>query len=123
MAMYIFIGTLFVAYTIIEVIKIIVCIPIPAFWDPTVHGKCFNLPTLFVADTSIAAVTDIVILLAPIPLTWSMRLPLMKKIKITSILGIGGIAVGITIWRVVLVVEYLGSKDSTWYIALLLSTV
>ncbi|KAH8748457.1 hypothetical protein F5883DRAFT_436465 [Diaporthe sp. PMI_573] len=121
-AIYIFIGTLFVAYTAIEVLKIIICIPIQAFWEPSVHGKCFNQPTLFVADTSIAILTDIVILLSPIPLAWSMRLPLKKKTKIVSIMGIGGIAVGITIWRVVLVVAYLHAKDITWWIALLVST-
>ncbi|KAH7400408.1 hypothetical protein BKA64DRAFT_481412 [Cadophora sp. MPI-SDFR-AT-0126] len=121
-AIYIFIGTLFVAYTAIEVLKIIICIPIQAFWEPSVHGKCSNQPTLFVADTSIAILTDIVILLSPIPLAWSMRLPLKKKTKIVSIMGIGGVAVGITIWRVVLVVAYLHAKDTTWWIALLVST-
>ncbi|CAI6097183.1 unnamed protein product [Clonostachys chloroleuca] len=121
-AIYIFIGTLFIAYIIIEVLKIIICIPIQAFWNRSVNGKCFNQPILFVADTSIAILTDIVVLLAPIPLTWSMRLPFKKKIKIISIMGIGGIAVGITIWRVVLVVEYLHATDATWWIALLIST-
>ncbi|CAG9938525.1 unnamed protein product [Clonostachys rosea f. rosea IK726] len=121
-AINIFISTLFIAYIIIEVLKIIICIPIQAFWNRSVDGKCFNQPTLFVADTSIAILTDVVILLAPIPLTWSMRLPFKKKIKIISIMGIGGIAVGITIWRVVLVVEYLHATDATWWIALLIST-
>ncbi|CAH0053956.1 unnamed protein product [Clonostachys solani] len=37
-------------------------------------------------------------------------------------MGIGDIAVGITIWRVVLVVEYLHATDATWWIALLIST-
>jgi hypothetical protein len=104
------------------VLKIIVCIPVQAFWDPSIDGKCLNQPTLFVADTSIAILTDIVILLAPIPLTWSMQLPFKKKIKIVSIMGIGGIAVGITVWRVVLVVAYLHAKDATWWVALLIST-
>ncbi|KAK7224206.1 hypothetical protein V2G26_012209 [Clonostachys chloroleuca] len=42
-AIYIFIGTLFIAYIIIEVLKIIICIPIQAFWNRSVDGKCFAL--------------------------------------------------------------------------------
>jgi hypothetical protein len=38
-------------------------------------------------------------------------------------MGIGGNAIGITIWRVVLVVVYLHAKDTTWWIALLISIV
>lgn len=111
-----------VGYIVIEVLKIIVCIPIHALWDPSVHGKCASLPKLYVADTSIAVITDTVILLAPIPLAWSMRLPFAKKVKIVLVMGIGGIAVGLTIWRLVLVAVHMYNTDSTWWISLLLVT-
>ncbi|CAI6072136.1 unnamed protein product, partial [Clonostachys chloroleuca] len=52
----------------------------------------------------------------------ALKLLFKKKIKIISIMGIGGIAVGITIWRVVLVVEYLHATDTTWWIAFLIFT-
>ncbi|KAK7212018.1 hypothetical protein V2G26_019196 [Clonostachys chloroleuca] len=62
-AIYIFISTLFVAYTIIVVLKIIICIPIQVFWNRIVDGK------------------------SPIPLTWSMRLPFKQNILICGTKG------------------------------------
>ena len=69
-----------------------------------------NQRILFTADTCMSAVSDLAILSLPIPLTWSLKVPLKKKLKIIALLGAGGVATASSIVRLVLVV-YLG--DST----------
>ncbi|KEY69343.1 hypothetical protein S7711_08411 [Stachybotrys chartarum IBT 7711] len=120
-AIYIFVNLLLLSYIIIEIMKILICLPIHSFWDGT-HGKCLKQPALFVTDNVIAIITDTVILLAPIPLTWSMRLPVHKKVKIMSIMGVGGIAVGLTVWRLVLAINFLSATDFSWSLGLIIIT-
>lgn len=45
------------------------------------------------------------ILVVPIPLTWKMRTGWQKKLKIVGMLGAGGSALGVTIYRLVLVIK------------------
>ena len=72
-----------------------------------------NQTTIFIADTSFAVLTDAVILVLPIFLAWSLRVPFLKKLKVIVMLGAGGVAVGVTIYRAVLVVEYEHTENYT----------
>lgn len=109
--LYGFIFFLIAAYTPIQILKIRVCTPIRAYWDPKVHGKCLNQRVLFLCDISLAIITDLIILLIPIPLVWKMSGSWKKKLKIMLLLGAGGIAVVIVIVRMVKVVQFQHSKD------------
>ncbi|KAK1574022.1 uncharacterized protein LY79DRAFT_524717 [Colletotrichum navitas] len=110
----IFIIGLFISYVPIQTLKTVICWPISAFWDPRVpKPKCLNQRKLFIADLSLAILTDVIIVVLPIPLLWGLRLPLRKKVKILTLLGAGGIATAVTIYRMYLVVQFLGSKDVT----------
>ncbi|KAI9151995.1 integral membrane protein [Paramyrothecium foliicola] len=111
---YAFIIAMFVAYLPIQFIKIFICIPIRAYWDPHVEGKCLNQHKLFLADICLAIFTDMFILLLPIPLTWSMRIDLTKKIKIIALLGIGGIGTAVAIYRLVVVIPFVNAIDVSW---------
>ncbi|KAM0327115.1 hypothetical protein ACHAQA_006245 [Verticillium albo-atrum] len=105
-------GMLFL-YTPIQTIKIIICVPINSYWDPSISGRCINQRKVFIADLSIAVMADLVILLLPIPMTWSLSLPLKKKIKIILMLGAGGAATAVTVFRLIRVVQFVGSTDVT----------
>ncbi|KAK1991999.1 integral membrane protein [Colletotrichum falcatum] len=107
-----FIAALFISYIPVQTVKTVICLPISAFWDPHVpNPKCLNQRKIFIADMSLAILTDVVIVALPIPLLWGLRLPLRKKLKILTLLGAGGIATAVTIYRMYLVVKFLGSKD------------
>ncbi|KAK2033724.1 hypothetical protein LX32DRAFT_609598 [Colletotrichum zoysiae] len=110
----IFIITLFISYIPVQTVKTVICLPISAFWDPhTPNPKCLNQRRIFIADMSLAILTDVVIVVLPITLLWGLRLPFWKKIKILTLVGAGGIATAVTIYRMYLVVQFLGSKDVT----------
>lgn len=112
-AIHIFIIVLCIAYVPNQIAKTIICTPIRAFWDKSVKGQCLQQRKIFIADTTLAIVTDIIILILPIPLTWSMRSPMREKIKIMVLLGAGGVATGVSIYRLYNVIKFIESKDVT----------
>ncbi|KAF4472497.1 integral membrane [Fusarium albosuccineum] len=110
----IFIGFLLVAYLPVECLRIVNCYPIRTYWDPTVaNAHCLNQRKMFFSSLSLSILTDILILLIPIPLTWKLRMPMRKKIKIVLLLGAGGVATALTIYRVTKAVQFLDSDDIT----------
>jgi hypothetical protein len=99
-AIHIFIAALLVTYLSIEIPKVILCIPIQAWWNPSIkNARCLNLQALFISDTCVAIVTDFIILLVPVALIWSMQMPLKRKIRVGAMLSAGGAATGVTIYR------------------------
>ncbi|KAH6880454.1 hypothetical protein B0T10DRAFT_581752 [Thelonectria olida] len=113
-AIYIFIWALLIAYTPVQVIKTVVCTPIHSLWNPTVRNvRCVDQRKVFFGDVALAMLTDAIILLVPIPLTWRLHMPLRKKIKIVALLGAGGVATGITIFRTYKVAKFVNSDDLT----------
>ncbi|KAF6811425.1 integral membrane protein [Colletotrichum sojae] len=110
----IFIAVLLLSYVPIQVLKTIICLPISAFWNPKIpNPRCLNQRKIFIADLALAIITDFFILTLPVPLLWGLRMPWQKKLKILILLGAGGIATAVTIYRLYLVILFLKSKDVT----------
>ncbi|OLN96627.1 hypothetical protein CCHL11_00821 [Colletotrichum chlorophyti] len=110
----IFIFTLLAGYIPLQTVKTIICLPVSAFWNPkTPNPRCLNQRKIFIADMCLAILTDVAILVIPIPLLWGLRMPIRKKLKILTLLGAGGIATAVTVYRMYLVVEFLSSTDVT----------
>lgn len=110
---YVFISLMFLYYFPVMIIKIKVCTPIEGLWNPDIHAECVNQTELFWTDTIMSATTDLVILLLPIPLVWSLQVPPKKKLRISIILGAGGIATGASIVRLILVFQPNSFADET----------
>lgn len=89
---YCFIAAMAAYYLPVLVIKIMICRPIRAVWDPSVPGKCFNNRPIFVADTTLSAVTDLAVLLMPIPMIVELQMRWQKKIQVYLLLSAGGVA-------------------------------
>ena len=83
----------------IEVLKVNVCHPIRHYWDFSVPGTCLDMGKLYLVDLVFSLLTDVVVLVVPVILTWSLTIPLRKKIRIMILLGAGGIATGISAYR------------------------
>ncbi|KAF6815467.1 integral membrane protein [Colletotrichum musicola] len=110
----IFIVVLLICYIPLQTVKTIICLPISAFWNPkTPNPRCLNQRKIFIADLALAIVTDFFILVLPVPLLWGLRMPWQKKLKISALLGAGGIATAVTIYRLYLVILFIKSKDVT----------
>ena len=101
-------------YLPVLIIKIRICGPISAYWDPEAlaHGSCLDQNAVFVSDTIMSAVTDLAVLIIPIPLVWNLPIAFRKKLRIVAILGSGGIATAASVVRLVLAVHQ-SSTDQT----------
>ncbi|KAK2607874.1 hypothetical protein N8I77_006517 [Diaporthe amygdali] len=90
-----------IVYSGIQIPKVMVCTPISAYWEITakvgVTGQnpyCLNQSHIFIADISVAVLTDFIILIVPIPLALSMNcLSFKQKVQIILLLSAGGAAV------------------------------
>ncbi|KAK1998023.1 hypothetical protein LX36DRAFT_719632 [Colletotrichum falcatum] len=97
-----------------EFLKTFVCNPVQAYWDPTISNfRCINQTILFICDTSISIISDLIILGVPTVLVWKLRMSTAKKLKIILHLGTGGLGVAVTVYRMFLVVRNNGTTDPT----------
>jgi hypothetical protein len=109
--------SILVAYTIAAAIsKACICLPIKTFWlgiDVT-HGHCLKQLEIFLTDTLISVVSDMILLILPLAMIGKMHLPLNKKLKVMAILAAGGLACVASIVRLVWVVQYRNTVDHTY---------
>ena len=72
-------------------IKLFRCNPIRKNWSPETEGKCIATKySILFADCIISIITDLVILLLPLPLVWKLQISLRRKLKVMSVFA-GGI--------------------------------
>lgn len=109
----IYVWLLLAAYTPVQFLKVFICWPISSYWDRSVPGRCLDQPKVFLTDTAMAAVTDLIIMMIPIPVLWQVQMSLRKKLKILAMLSAGGAAVGFACFREYKIYMFQGSKDAT----------
>ncbi|KAE8367630.1 hypothetical protein BDV27DRAFT_123625 [Aspergillus caelatus] len=110
---YIFLGVMLAYYIPAVIVKIRICDPISKFWAPDHPGTCLNQRSIIMADAVVSVVSDLIILLVPLPLTLGLQLPTKKKMRVMGILGAGGLAVASSIIRLILIVYTGQSEDGT----------
>lgn len=90
------------------------CVPIARNWDKTVQGKCLPTTPLWLTNAALNILTDIMIVLLPMPVISSLMLPLKQKLWLTIVLAFGLLVCVVSFLR--LNSLYLGSKttDPTW---------
>lgn len=109
-----FIWALTFAYIPIQVVQSAVCIPIQALWDPTVSDYyCLNQRMVTFCSLALSILTNLIILILPIPLIWTLCMPLSKKVKIVMLLSAGSAATALTIYRTYRTALFLESDDIT----------
>ncbi|KAA8652848.1 hypothetical protein EYZ11_003305 [Aspergillus tanneri] len=119
---YVLLGCLTVYYIVAEIVKIRMCDPIPAYWDLRKEASCMDQRAALIADSVISVVSDFIILVLPLPLTWSLQMSRNKKLRVIGMLSAGGLATAFSIYRLVLVLRDGNSPDQTIvFVCLILS--
>lgn len=67
------------------------CIPISMLWDITVKGKCVDINKFYFANAGLNIFTDLMIYGLPIPTLWKLRLPVVQRVGLCVVLGLGGL--------------------------------
>ena len=73
------------------IVDIVTCIPVRFFWDPTVNGHCVDTHTFYIVDSAMQLITDVVVLLIPLPVVWSLQIGTPRKIGLSVIFLLGGL--------------------------------
>ena len=71
------------------------CFPMPYLWDPAGNpgGYCINLGEAWLAVGLTNMIEDIIIILLPLPVLWSLQLDTRRKLIITAIFSLGILSV------------------------------
>jgi hypothetical protein len=67
------------------------CIPTAMLWDINVKGKCLDINLFYFANAALNIVTDTIIYCLPIPTLWKLQLPVVQRIGLCVVLGLGGL--------------------------------
>jgi hypothetical protein len=78
------------AWTIANILMLfLMCRPFASNYDLTVKGECADQPTIFIAIGAFNIITDVVILVLPLPTIWGLKAAKQKKIGLTVIFLFG----------------------------------
>ncbi|RYP64333.1 hypothetical protein DL770_009222 [Monosporascus sp. CRB-9-2] len=65
------------------------CLPVAAFWDKSIGGKCFPQKPMWYAAAALNILTDFMILILPLPSIKNLQLPRRQKLALSFIFAIG----------------------------------
>ncbi|KAL4870689.1 hypothetical protein BDV12DRAFT_165600 [Aspergillus spectabilis] len=102
-------------YITILFVKAFICSPVSTYWTmmSKLGGKCLDRPAVIIADSLISVISDIAILVLPVIFTWPLQMPVKVKLKVIALLGLGGIAVAFSLYRLVLLILDGNTPDQT----------
>ena len=72
-------------------ITVFQCRPVAGAWDPTVISTCINISLAWEIMGAFNVLTDVALLLAPLPHLWGLHVPLRQKVQVIGIFCIGGL--------------------------------
>ncbi|KAK8118053.1 Integral membrane protein [Apiospora kogelbergensis] len=91
-----------------------ICIPVYAYWDKSVPNVCLSDPVMQLTNSIGNILTDIMLLLLPMPVLWNLKLPPRQKWSVIGIFSLGAFTCVISFLRVVFVFGHGPSSDITF---------
>ena len=84
------IGAFVAAWVIcITFLFIFICVPVEKLWYPDLPGHCIDQVGTWIANAASTILSDLAILLLPLPQVWRLRLRREEKIGVTIAFGLG----------------------------------
>jgi hypothetical protein len=65
------------------------CTPIPRAWNKALPGTCLNTTIFWYANAGFSILGDVIILVIPMPLVYSLKLRLNQKISLMFVFALG----------------------------------
>ncbi len=69
------------------------CTPVRYMWVKSIDGHCMNTPVFLLVGSILNILTDIVIVILPIPIVWSLQVTRQQKMALSGIFLLGGLCV------------------------------
>lgn len=95
---------------------VFICVPVQKLWYPDLPGHCINQVGTWIANATSTIVTDLAILILPIPQIWKLQLKRSEKIALTVIFSLGFFVVFASVYRFTVLFSYRAS-DPTYTLA------
>ncbi|MCJ1294429.1 hypothetical protein MMC34_005987 [Xylographa carneopallida] len=90
------------------------CHPVQYYWDKSISGgSCININTLSYGITGAGFITDLMVLLLPLPSLWKLQMQSPRKVAIIGIFILGGFVCVAAIVRLPLLLS-MNQSDLTW---------
>jgi hypothetical protein len=84
------IGGFIIAWVIcIILLFIFICVPVQKLWYPQLPGRCIYQVGTWVANATSTILSDLAILILPIPRVWKLQLKKREKIALTFAFSLG----------------------------------
>lgn len=90
------------------------CSPIDGFWEKTKASTCIPNIMYFLGVAIPNIVTDIALLIFPMPLIWQLKITRSQKIALSGILLVAGFIIIISCLRLVSLIQLNGQDDFSW---------
>jgi len=91
-----------------------VCMPVAAFWDPSVKGFCLDNGTIWYVMAGVNVFTDFAVFTMPIPVISSLQLPKKQKALLLIVFMLGIFPCAVSIYRIKTLGAAAKSTDPTW---------
>ena len=72
-------------------LSIFQCNPVHKAWDVEVPGSCVNILLAACIPGSINVITDLVVVLVPVPMIWNLHMDTIRKIQLVGIFLLSGL--------------------------------
>ncbi|KAI1106799.1 hypothetical protein F4804DRAFT_285641 [Jackrogersella minutella] len=79
------------------------CNPVRKAWDFETEGTCFDLHPFWYSTFALNLITDLTLFIEPIPSTWKLQLPIIKRLGLISMLSLGIVVTAVSVIRIVYV--------------------
>ncbi|KAJ6263710.1 hypothetical protein Dda_2280 [Drechslerella dactyloides] len=109
-----FLGAWLITWTFLIIFQ---CVPISAYWRlPKAGDKCITLQNeLHLLHGCTNLFTDILVLLLPVPIVWTLQMPMRQKLMLVGVFTLGIIAPLSAILRLIYIQRATMSWDASWW--------
>jgi hypothetical protein len=84
------VGAFIIAWVIcVTFLFIFICVPVEKLWYPDLPGHCINQVGTWIANAASTILSDLAILILPIPQVWSLQLRKTEKVAVTLAFCLG----------------------------------
>ncbi|KAH7128558.1 hypothetical protein B0J11DRAFT_273798 [Dendryphion nanum] len=113
-AAYIVLGYIIASTMAIFLATIFSCIPVQAFWNRDIKGKCIDINALAYANSGNAIANDVTLLILPLVFIRKLNMQRYRKIAVGLMFAIGTFGAITTIIRLHTLLVFRISVDPTW---------
>ncbi|TLS27240.1 hypothetical protein PpBr36_04097 [Pyricularia pennisetigena] len=107
-----FVIAITLCYLSILVFKIIMCVPVAAFWDPSVRAHYrVDARKLWMAENTVNFVTNLAAMFLSISLVVPLRISLAEKVRISLLICIGSITIFASGYKLVMMSKEVSDPD------------